>query len=47
MEVKRYCREHGVGIFDIRGFMAALNSNNFWEYLTKEEKDFFQENGWL
>jgi hypothetical protein len=47
MEVKRYCREHGVGIFDIRGFMAALNLNNFWEYLTIEEKASFQENDWL
>ena len=46
-EAKRYCREHGVGLFNIGEFMAALNVKNFWEYLTKEEKEYFKENGWL
>jgi hypothetical protein len=28
-----------VGIFDIKGFMAAINIPNYWEYMTEEEKD--------
>lgn len=47
IEAKRYCREHGVGLFNIREFMAALNMKNFWEYLTREEKDYFTKKGWL
>lgn len=42
MDVKLQCREHNVGIFDIKGFMAALNLKNYWEYLTKEEKEYFK-----
>lgn len=43
-EAKRYCREHGVGLFNIGEFMAALNMKKFWEYLTKEEKEYFKKN---
>lgn len=46
-EAKRYCREHGVGLFSIGEFMAALNMENFWEYLTEREKEYFKKNGWL
>jgi len=46
-EAKRYCREHGVGLFSIGEFMAALNMENFWEYLTKEEKEYFKKKGWF
>jgi hypothetical protein len=46
-EAKHYCREHGVGLFNIGEFMAALNTKKIWEYLTKEEKKYFKENGWL
>ena len=46
-EAKRYCREHGVGLFSIGEFMAALNLENFWMYLTSEEKEYFRESGWL
>lgn len=46
-EAKRYCLEHGVGLFDISGFMAALNKENFWEYLTEQEKEYFKRYGWL
>lgn len=28
-----------VGIFDIKGFMAAINKKNFWEYMTEYEKE--------
>ncbi len=42
MDVKLYCQERNVGVFDIKGFMAAINKRNFWEYLTKEEKETLQ-----
>lgn len=44
MDAKLHCREHEVGLFDISGFMAALNMKNFWEYLTKQEKEYFEKN---
>ena len=47
IEAKRYCREHGVGLFNIGEFMAALNTKIFCEYLTKQEKEYFEEQGWL
>lgn len=28
-----------VGIFDIRGFMAAINKPNYWEYMTEDERE--------
>jgi len=28
-----------VGIFDIKGFMAAINKPNHWEYLTEDERN--------
>ena len=43
MEAKLHCREYEVGMFDINGFMAALNIKNFWEYLTKQEKKYFKK----
>lgn len=27
-----------VGIFDIKGFMAAINKQNHWEYMTEDER---------
>jgi hypothetical protein len=47
LDVKRYCMNEQVGVYDIGGFMAALNMNNYWQYLTKYEEDKFNENGWL
>lgn len=38
-DVKRHCMSRKVGIYDIGGFMAALNIPNYWEYLTKYERD--------
>lgn len=43
MDAKLYCREQNIGLFDIRGFMAALNLRNYWEYLTKEEEEILEE----
>ena len=43
MDVKRHCLEQNVGLFDINGFMAALNQRNYWEYLTPQEKEYFDK----
>jgi hypothetical protein len=37
-EAKRYCREENVGLFKIKDFMAALHLDEYWNYLTDEEK---------
>jgi len=42
MDVKLHCQVLNVGVFDIKGFMAALNLPHFWEYLTKEEKEYLE-----
>lgn len=46
LELKRDCMADKVGIFDIGGFMAAINKNEHWTYMTTYEKDKFKENGW-
>jgi hypothetical protein len=46
-DVKRNCMSEQVGVYDISGFMAALNMGNYWQYLTKHEKKQFEKNGWL
>ena len=47
IELKRDCMVNEVGIFDIGGFMAAINKPKFWAYLNSYEKDRFKEYGWL
>jgi hypothetical protein len=46
-ELKRDCMMDEVGIYDVRGFMAAINKKDFWSYLTKSEREKFKEYGWL
>ncbi|KTD27978.1 MULTISPECIES: hypothetical protein [Legionella] len=46
LEVKRHCMDKNVGVYDIGGFMAAINMDNYWQYLTESEKEKFQEKGW-
>lgn len=46
LELKRDCMAAQVGIFDIGGFMAAINKRDYWTYLTDYEKDKFREYGW-
>ncbi|MCF1741459.1 hypothetical protein [Paradevosia shaoguanensis] len=46
-DAKRYCREEKVGLFRITEFMSALHRNDYWAYLTDEEKDYFRKQGWL
>lgn len=47
LELKRDCMADKVGIFDIRGFMSAINKAEFWIYLTPDEKDRFEKFGWI
>lgn len=47
LELKHDCMQRKVGIFDIRGFMAAINKEMFWIYMTDYEKERFEEYGWL
>lgn len=44
MDVKLHCRENNVGLFDMKGFMAALNLDDYWEYLTENEKKYIEGN---
>ncbi|GGX85482.1 hypothetical protein [Vogesella alkaliphila] len=46
-ETKRYCRDKRVGLFFIRDFMAALNRNDFWNYLNEGEREQFGMRGWI
>ena len=46
-DAKRESRDRNIGLFTIGEFMAALHRDNYWEYLTESEKEFFQEQGWL
>lgn len=47
LELKHECMQSEVGIFTVGGFMAAINRNRFWTYLTDYEKEQFQRFGWL
>lgn len=37
-EMKLARMQEEVGVFDIKGFMAAINRSNYWEYMTEHEK---------
>ncbi len=47
LDVKRHCMAEQVGVFDIAGFMAAINKNEYWTYLAKYKQERFREKGWL
>ncbi|EPY7408850.1 hypothetical protein ABVL72_24260 [Klebsiella pneumoniae] len=47
LDIKRDCMQNNVGIFNIGGFMAAINRDMFWTYMTEYEKERFKEYGWL
>ena len=42
-DAKRHCREERVGLFKFGGFMAALNFEDYWTYLTDDEKEMFSK----
>lgn len=46
-ELKVQCRDEQVGLFDIRDFMAALNRQDFWMYLTEWEEGRLRDRGLL
>lgn len=31
-----------VGVFDIKGFMAAINKTSYWEYMNEQEKNLLK-----
>ena len=31
-----------VGVFDIKGFMAAINKTRYWEYMNEQEKNLLK-----
>lgn len=37
-EMKLAKMQEKVGIFDIKGFMAAINKSNYWDYMSEWEK---------
>ena len=45
-EAKLHCRKLKVGLFMIGEFMAALNRDDYWNYLTDEQKEDSKEKGW-
>jgi hypothetical protein len=45
-EAKLHCRAQKVGLFKIGEFMAALNVSKPWAYLTTEQKEHFEKQGW-
>lgn len=45
-DVKHYCRNQNVGVFQIRDLMAALNKRNPSQYLNEYEVEYFREQGW-
>lgn len=46
-QLKAQCRRERIGLFNIRDFMAALNRNDFWNYLDKWEEKRLKELGLL
>jgi hypothetical protein len=46
-DAKRHCREESVGLFKIGEFMGALNRDDYWNYLTEYEQEYFRRQGWL
>lgn len=39
LDAKSHCLENNVGLFDIGGFMSALNRERFWEVMTDYERE--------
>jgi len=46
LDAKFHCLQRKVGIFNIGGFMKAINRERYWEFLTDYERGRFIENGW-
>ncbi len=46
-DAKLHCRQENVGLFKIKEFMAALNRRDYWAYLTRAEKEYYEKHGGL
>ena len=42
-ELKVSCQQENVGIFDIGGFMAAINLKEHWRFMTEAERKRFKQ----
>jgi hypothetical protein len=40
IEVKLHCQNINVGVFNIGGFMAAINKLRFWDYFSEVDKGY-------
>lgn len=46
-DLNAQCRDEGVGLFNIKDFMGALNQKDFWLYVSREEKEEMKRRGAL
>ena len=46
-EAKWECRQGEVGLFKIGEFMASLHRDDYWNYLTDAEQEYFEKSGLL
>lgn len=46
-DAKFHCQESNVGLFKVGEFMGALHRDDYWSYLTDDEKEYFKKQGWL
>tara|TARA_R110001606_G_scaffold339746_1_gene487863 strand:- start:352 stop:762 length:411 start_codon:yes stop_codon:yes gene_type:complete len=46
-DAKFHCRQSKVGLFKIGELIGALHSRDHWSYLTQEQEEYFEEQGWL
>ncbi len=46
-EAKLHGRREKIGIFNIAGFMASIQMQDFWNYLTTEERKLYEAKGLL
>lgn len=46
-EAKYDCFKDDIGLFNIKDFMAALHRIKYSKYLNEDEKENFEEKGWI
>lgn len=46
-DAKFHCREANVGLFKIVELMRALYRDDYWRYLTDDQKEYYKKQGWL
>ena len=46
-DAKFHCREANVGLFKIGELMGAMYRDDYWRYLTDDQKEAYKNQGWL